>query len=229
MIRLQASPVDLRIANALNRDLTMHIVDGALSSEVVVTGAVFAVAGIGYGLRKIDIDAMPRVAMMSAVFFIASLIHVPVGPSSAHLIVNGLAGLMLGWAVFPAIFIGLLLQAVFFGFGGITVLGVNTINIALPAVLMWWLVSPFLVRAEGKSILLAGFVAGCGAIALSSIMVGLSLAASGQEFVPTAKLVVMSHIPVMVVEDILSAGALQRVKKVRPVMLAPVGSLRSAA
>jgi|TARA_R100001509_G_scaffold163358_1_gene137615 cobalt/nickel transport system permease protein len=229
LIRLQASPVDLRIANALNRDLTMHIVDGALSSEVVVTGAVFAVAGIGYGLRKIDIDAMPRVAMMSAVFFIASLIHVPVGPSSAHLIVNGLAGLMLGWAVFPAIFIGLLLQAVFFGFGGITVLGVNTINIALPAVLMWWLVSPFLVRAEGKSILLAGFVAGCGAIALSSIMVGLSLAASGQEFVPTAKLVVMSHIPVMVVEGILTAAAVHLVKKVRPVMLAPVGSLRSAA
>lgn len=207
----------------------MHIVDGALSSEVVVAGAVFAVAGIGYGLRKIDIDAMPRVAMMSAVFFIASLIHVPVGPSSAHLIVNGLAGLMLGWAVFPAIFIGLLLQAVFFGFGGITVLGVNTINIALPAVLMWWLVSPFLARAEGKSILLAGFVAGSGAIALSSIMVGLSLAASGQEFVPTAKLVVMSHIPVMVVEGILTAAAVHLVKKVRPVMLATVGSLRSAA
>lgn len=207
----------------------MHIVDGALSSEVIVAGAVFAVAGIGYGLRKIDIDAMPRVAMMSAVFFVASLIHVPVGPSSAHLIVNGLAGLMLGWAVFPAIFIGLLLQAVFFGFGGITVLGVNTINIALPAVLMWWLVSPFLARAEGKSILLAGFVAGAGAIALSSIMVGLSLAASGQEFVPTAKLVVMSHIPVMVVEGILTAAAVHLVKKVRPVMLTPVGSLRSAA
>ncbi|RCK33153.1 cobalamin biosynthesis protein CbiM [Thalassospira xiamenensis] len=207
----------------------MHIVDGALSSEVVVTGAVLAVTGISYGLRKIDIDAMPRVAMMSAVFFVASLIHVPVGPSSAHLIVNGLAGLMLGWSVFPAIFIGLLLQAVFFGFGGITVLGVNTVNIALPAVLMWWLVSPFLARAEGKLVLLAGFVAGSGAIALSSMMVGLSLAASGQEFVPTAKLVVMSHIPVMVVEGILTAAAVHLVKKVRPVMLTPAGSLRSVA
>ena len=207
----------------------MHIVDGALSSEVVVTGAVLAVVGIGYGLRKIDIDAMPRVAMMSAVFFVASLIHVPVGPSSTHLIVNGLAGLMLGWSVFPAIFIGLLLQAIFFGFGGITVLGVNTINIALPAVLMWWLVSPFLARAEGKTVLLAGFVAGSGAIALSSMLVGLSLAASGQEFIPTAKLVIISHIPVMVVEGILTAAAVHLVKKVRPVMLTPAGSLRSVA
>ncbi|WP_404426665.1 cobalt transporter CbiM [Thalassospira australica] len=207
----------------------MHIVDGALSSEVVVTGAVLAVVGIGYGLRKIDIDAMPRVAMMSAVFFVASLIHVPVGPSSTHLIVNGLAGLMLGWSVFPAIFIGLLLQAIFFGFGGITVLGVNTINIALPAVLLWWLVSPFLARADGKAVLLAGFVAGSGAIALSSMLVGLSLAASGQEFIPTAKLVIISHIPVMVVEGILTAAAVHLVKKVRPVMLTPAGSLRSVA
>ncbi len=210
------------------REMNMHIVDGALSSEAIVTGAVLGVVGVGYGLRKIDIDAMPRVAMMSAVFFVASLIHVPVGPTSAHLIVNGLAGLMLGWAIFPAIFVGLLLQAVFFGFGGITVLGVNTINIALPGFVMWLVISPIIARTDGKMLLMAGFVAGAGAIGLSSMLVGLSLAASGQEFITTAKLVVASHIPVMVVEGILTAAALHLVKKVRPVMLEPAGALRSA-
>ena len=204
------------------REMNMHIVDGALSSEVIVTGAVLGVAAVGYGLRKIDIDAMPRVAMMSAVFFVASLIHVPVGPTSAHLIVNGLAGLMLGWAIFPAIFVGLLLQAVFFGFGGIT------INIALPGFVMWLVISPIIARTDGKMLLMAGFVAGAGAIGLSSMLVGLSLAASGQEFITTAKLVVASHIPVMVVEGILTAAALHLVKKVRPVMLEPAGVLRSA-
>ena len=44
--------------------------------------------------------------------FVASLVHVPVGPSSMHLVLNGLLGLLLGWAAFPAILVGLLLQAV---------------------------------------------------------------------------------------------------------------------
>ncbi|MDJ0931506.1 energy-coupling factor ABC transporter permease [Breoghania sp.] len=33
----------------------------------------------------------------------------PIVPSSVHLILNELAGLVLGWAAFPALFVGLLL------------------------------------------------------------------------------------------------------------------------
>jgi cobalt/nickel transport system permease protein len=44
--------------------------------------------------------------VLSATFFVASLIHVPVGPSSVHLIMSGLAGLVLGWTAFPALFVG---------------------------------------------------------------------------------------------------------------------------
>ena len=112
----------------------MHIVDGALSNPVVIGGAVAAASGIALGLRSLDIDRLPTAGVLSASFFVASLIHVPIGPSSVHLILNGMAGLLLGWAAFPALFVGLLLQAVFFGFGGLTVLGINTVNIALPAV-----------------------------------------------------------------------------------------------
>ena len=98
----------------------MHIVDGALSTEVVTGGAVLAVAGIAYGLKHLSMEKIPAAGMLSATFFVASLIHVPLGPSSIHLIMNGVAGMILGWAAFPALFVGLLLQAVFFGFGGIT-------------------------------------------------------------------------------------------------------------
>ena len=83
----------------------MHIVDGALSDSVVIGGAVLAVAGIAYGLRRMDLDRIPQTGILSATFFIASLIHVPVGPSSLHLILNGLIGLALGWTAFPALFI----------------------------------------------------------------------------------------------------------------------------
>jgi cobalt/nickel transport system permease protein len=74
-------------------------------------------AGTAIGLKKIDYDHLGRVGILSATFFVASLVHVPIWPSSVHLILNGVVGLLLGWAAFPAILVALLLQAVFFQFG----------------------------------------------------------------------------------------------------------------
>ncbi|AUG52831.1 cobalt transporter CbiM [Thalassospira marina] len=207
----------------------MHIVDGVLSTEVVVSGAVIAVGGIAYGLRSITIENMPRTALLSAVFFVASLIHVPIGPTSIHLIMNGLLGLILGWAAFPAVFIALLLQAVFFGFGGITVLGVNTVNMALPAVLVGLAFSPLLARMDGRFMAIAAFLAGASSIMLSAVMVGASLALSGQEFIATAKLVFINNMPIMVVEGFLTAAAFSLIKKVRPAMLLSGGNARATA
>jgi cobalt/nickel transport system permease protein len=112
----------------------MHISEGVLSAPVLISGAGLAAVGTGIGLKKLDFEKIAEAAMLSAVFFVASLVHVPIGPSNAHLILNGLLGLLLGWGVFPAILVALVLQAVFFQFGGITTLGVNTVIMALPAV-----------------------------------------------------------------------------------------------
>ncbi|WP_020590850.1 cobalt transporter CbiM [Kiloniella laminariae] len=117
----------------------MHIVDGALSNPVLIGGGLLAASGVAYSLKKLEPEDLPRVGVLSAVFFVASLIHVPLGFSSVHLILNGLLGIILGWAAFPALAVALLLQAVFFGFGGLTVLGVNAVNIAFPAVLVYYL------------------------------------------------------------------------------------------
>lgn len=117
----------------------MHIVDGALSAPVLATGAVLSIAGVAIGLRKLDYNQLPQVGVLSAAFFVASYIHLPLGFSSVHLILNGLIGLTLGWVAFPALLVALLLQAVFFGFGGFLVLGVNAFNIAMPAVLVFYL------------------------------------------------------------------------------------------
>lgn len=46
-------------------------------------------------------ESIPKVGVLSSAFFVATLIHVPVGPSSIHLVLNGLMGVMLGWAAFP--------------------------------------------------------------------------------------------------------------------------------
>ncbi|HAS88003.1 MAG TPA: cobalt transporter CbiM, partial [Desulfovibrio sp.] len=112
----------------------MHISEGILSLPVLACGAVVAATGTMIGLKKIDSEKLISVALLSSVFFVASLIHIPIGPSSAHLILSGLMGLLLGWAAFPAILTGLLLQAVLFQYGGLAVIGVNTAIMALPAV-----------------------------------------------------------------------------------------------
>jgi len=67
------------------------------------------------------------------------LIHVPVPglPSSAHLLFNGLLGVVLGRRAALAIPLGLLLQAVLLQHGGLTTLGVNTCVMVLPALLAW--------------------------------------------------------------------------------------------
>ncbi|MEJ2224215.1 MAG: cobalt transporter CbiM [Syntrophobacterales bacterium] len=110
----------------------MHISEGVLSPAVLGGGAALTAVGTAIGLKKLDYEAIPRVALLSAAVCVASLIHVPVGPVGLHLVLNGLMGLLLGWLAFPAILIALFLQALLFQFGGLTVLGVNTFTMATP-------------------------------------------------------------------------------------------------
>ncbi|WP_319532112.1 cobalt transporter CbiM [uncultured Cohaesibacter sp.] len=202
----------------------MHIVDGALSNEVVVGASVLCAGGLVIGLRKLDMDLIPAAGVLSATFFVASLIHVPLGVSSVHLIMNGLAGVVLGWTAFPALFIALLLQAVFFAFGGITVLGVNALNIAGPAVIVGLIARPFLLRTtSATTFAIIGGFAGGASIALTTIFVAFSLALSGDNFIAAAKLVFFAHIPIMIIEGLLSAAAMYLIFRVKPELLHAMG------
>jgi len=197
----------------------MHIVDGALSAPVLAMSGIAAITGCAIGLKKIDLDHVPQVGLLSATFFLASLIHVPIGPSSVHLILNGLVGLILGWTAFPALLVGLLLQTVFFGFGGVVVLGVNVVNIALSAVVVHYLFRRRLARRAGNgTVFIWGFLAGGLAIVLTTALVALALAFSGEEFLPAAKLVFYAHIPIMILEGFLTGAAVVLIARVRPEM-----------
>ena len=128
-----------------------HIPDGVLSLPILAVGAAVTAAGCAYGLKRMEAERVPQVAVLSSVFFVASLVHFPVGPTSVHLILNGLTGIALGWAAFPAILVALLLQAVLFGFGGLVVLGVNAMSMAVPAVLCGLLFDAVRRRAGPES------------------------------------------------------------------------------
>jgi cobalt/nickel transport system permease protein len=196
----------------------MHISEGVLSGPVLISGATLAAAGTAIGLKRLDYDHIAKAGMLSASFFVASLIHVPVGPSNAHLVLNGLVGLLLGWAAFPAILVALVLQAAFFQFGGITTLGVNTIIMALPAVLCY-LVFGRMIHKSIRVALAAGFACGLFAVLISAIIVGLALIFTEENFLAVSGLIIAYNIPVMIIEGIVTAMCVAFLRKVRPEML----------
>jgi cobalt/nickel transport system permease protein len=196
----------------------MHISEGVLSGPVLISGGALAAAGTAIGLKKLDYDRIAQAGILSAAFFVAALIHVPIGPANAHLILNGLVGLLLGWAAFPAILVALVLQAMLFQFGGITALGVNTIIMALPAVLCCFICSPFLHKKKALA-LSAAFVCGFLSVALSALILGLALVFTEENFFEVSAIVIGAHIPVMIIEGLVTAMCVAFLKKVQPTML----------
>jgi cobalt/nickel transport system permease protein len=194
----------------------MHISEGVLSTPVLAGGAVLTAGGVALGLKKMDYAKIPEVAVMSSAFFVASLIHVPVGPSSVHLVLNGLVGVLLGWMAFPAILVALTLQALLFQFGGFTVLGVNTLNMAVPAVLSYYLFNRGINSDSRITHSAAGFLAGMLGVGGGAFFIALSLLSTGEEFSNIARLMFLSHLPMMIIEGIITAFCVMFLKKVRP-------------
>ena len=201
----------------------MHISEGILSGPVLAFGAVLAAVGTGIGLKTLDYDRIARAGILSASFFVASLIHVPIGPSSIHLIMNGIVGLLLGWGAVPALLVALLLQAVLFQFGGITTLGVNTVIMAAPAVAVYFLFGP-LVRRSGVLGLAAAFLVGFCAVLFSGVIAAASLVFTGESFVEVAGLILAAHLPVMVIEGIVTLFCVLFFRKVQPSLLPGPGA-----
>ncbi len=116
--------------------LAVHISDGILSAPWQAAGFAGAAVLIALGAWRIRDEEIPRIALLTAAFFVASSIHVPVGNvTSVHLLLNGLVGVILGRRAGLAIAVGLLLQVALLQHGGWLTLGVNTCVMALPALL----------------------------------------------------------------------------------------------
>ena len=191
----------------------MHISEGVLPGWCLVAGWVLTAGGLYIGLKSIEGREIPKTALLSAAFFVASLIHIPVGITSVHLLLNGLAGALLGWAVFPALFVALLFQALLFQFGGITVLGVNTFNMAFPGVVAYYAVRPLLKRGSRTSLITAGVVAAVIGVFMSAAFLSLELVSVGSSFTKTAELAFLAHVPVAVVESFVNAFVFLYFKK----------------
>ena len=195
----------------------MHLSEGVLHSQTLIVGAAVAVAGIAIGLKSLKSDRLSLTALFASAFFVASTIHIPVGIGSVHLILNGIAGIFLGWAVFPAFLIALVLQALLFSFGGFSVLGVNLCIMALPALVVHYLSRPLLRELTRKQLISTGILAGVLGVGGSALIASLVLAMdSGKQYADLIGLLIVSHLPVFLVDSLISVGVLLTLAKMMP-------------
>jgi cobalt/nickel transport system permease protein len=117
----------------------MHISDGVLTLEATL--AISAVSAYAFykALKQLDNSMITLAAVCSAMFFVASFIHIPFGLTQIHLILLGVIGILLGLYSFVSIFIALLLQALLLGYGGVASIGVNLFIMATPALLIYYI------------------------------------------------------------------------------------------
>lgn len=200
----------------------MHIAEGVLSLPVLIGGVTCAAAGTTYGLSKLSMEAVPRCGVVSASLFVASLIHVNVGVSSVHLLLNGLGGFVLGWSLFPAYLVALLLQAILFQFGGLVVLGANATAMALPGALAG-LLGRWLMAKKKIPPFAAGFVAGSGGVLGASLMVAMALTFSGEILQNSAAMLLAANLPIVLIEGIVTGFIISFIAKTMPrILCAPL-------
>ncbi|NET34434.1 MAG: cobalt transporter CbiM [Cyanothece sp. SIO1E1] len=209
----------------------MHISDGLLPARVCIGG--YAITGLltWYTLRQINQRSdptaeIPKASLLIAAFFAAASIRVPIPPTSVHLVLNGALGAVLGWYAFPAILIGLFLQALVFGHGGLTTLGVNAVMIGVPALLaagifQWhkrferWLNPKLSTR-------LFSFIAGALGLAIAALVfftLVITTIPSGFDAAIERKALyslMVAHVPLMLLEGIFTMLLVSFLSRVQP-------------
>lgn len=232
------------------------LVAGYAAAAALVVAATVAVARRASADRPAE-DEIPRAALFAAVFFVASLIHIRFGPTSVHLLLNGLVGLTLGWWACLVIPAGLVLQAALLGHGDVSTLGVNTCVLLAPALLaralyrlglqspalgtgeatlaVSYVLFPWSVVVVGPAVLglrrvlrrlpltaefRAGFLVGCATVLLSVLFNGLVLVGGGnQNWLAVALIVGVAHVPVAVIEGLITGFVVSFLNRVKPELL----------
>lgn len=197
----------------------VHLPDFILPTSWMTIGNVFAALLALVGCWRMRDRDIPLVALITAAFFIASSIRVPVPYGSVHLILNGMVGIMLGYRAGLSLLIGLTLQALLVGHGGIVAIGVNTTVQAIPAFIVGGLFQLAAMRWSGDRLAILGgilsFLAVIATVALQSVLVWLA----GDAGVMPAAIWLGIHIPVGIIEGIVVGFMIHFLARVKPELI----------
>jgi cobalt/nickel transport system permease protein len=162
----------------------MHIPDGYLSPATCA--ALYAASGPFWYValrrlkRLLTTRLIPLLAVFAAFSFLVMMFNLPLpGGTTGHALGVAIASIVLGpWASILALSIALLIQALFFGDGGVTTLGANCFNMAIVGSLVAYLVYRLLA---GRAVVtaprrvVAAALAGYTAINASAFCAALEL------------------------------------------------------
>jgi len=212
--------------------ILMHMAD-ALLSPVVGGTMLAATAGVAaYSVKKLrnemDEKMIPLMGVIGAFVFASQMINfaIPGTGSSGHIGGGMLLAILLGpYAGFLTMAAILLIQALFFGDGGLLAYGANVFNlgfftcfIAYPLIYKW------LVNKEmtGKRIFWGSLVSAIIGLQLGSFGVVLETLFSGKTELPFSTFVLLMqpiHLAIGIVEGLVTAAIVIFVWKSRPEIL----------
>jgi cobalt/nickel transport system permease protein len=115
----------------------MHIPDGYLSPSTCATfyaaATPFWYVALKRAKRALNTRTVPLLGLFAAFCFVIMMFNLPLpGGTTGHAVGMGMASIVLGpWVSILAISMALLIQALFFGDGGITAFGANCFNMAI--------------------------------------------------------------------------------------------------
>ena len=195
----------------------MHIADGVLTPEI--TAVITAVSAIAFyrAIRTIKEEEIPLTAVASAMFFIASFIHIPFGVTQIHLILLGVIGIFLGFSSFIAILIALILQALLLGYGGVVSIGVNLFIMAAPALIVYYINKNEIFSKINEKVRF--FLIGFLGTFFATLFLVLILYFSKTEYEWAAYSIFTVNLFTMTIEGFVSMFLLMFIKKVYPKIL----------
>jgi cobalt/nickel transport system permease protein len=127
----------------------MHIPDGYLSPATCATlyaaSAPFWYVALKRVKKALHTRLVPRLSLFAAFSFVIMMFNLPLpGGTTGHAVGIGLAAVVLGpWAAMLAVSVAIVVQALFFGDGGITAIGANCFNMAVVGALVAYAVYRF--------------------------------------------------------------------------------------
>ena len=159
----------------------MHIPDGYLSPQTYLplygVSFVFWSVALKKMKKELSVKHIPYLAMAAAFSFLIMMFNVPIpGGTTGHAVGGGIIAILLGpWTAVIAVSVGLIIQAIVFGDGGITAIGANCFNMAvvMPFVSYWVFK---LIRGNavsGARLNIAAFLSGYIGLSVAAIATGI--------------------------------------------------------
>ena len=205
----------------------MHIPDGFLSLEVsaamYVVAAFFWVLAFRRAKKVVGDRHKPLLAVLSAAIFAGQMLNftlVGLGGTSGHLLGAALAAIILGpYSALIIMTLVLVVQALFFGDGGITALGANVVNMGIIAGFTAYAVYSWLKKMI-KSVYINSFAAAWASVVVASFICALQLGLS--RTIDTQRAVIAMvpiHAAIGIGEGLITAAVLIFIQRSRPDLL----------